>query len=61
MAHPKRKQSTTRKRKRRTHYKAQVPSVVACPNCNAPVLWHRICGECGYYRGQKAIEVEVEI
>ena len=56
MAHPKRKQSKTRTAKRRTHDKALVPTIVACPNCGAWHLYHTVCGECGYYRGKLAIE-----
>lgn len=59
MAHPKRKQSKTRRNKRRTHYKAKTPNVVPCPNCSAPILWHHVCGSCGQYRGQIAIEKDI--
>ena len=33
MAHPKRRQSKTRTRKRRTHDKAVAPTLAVCPNC----------------------------
>ncbi len=56
MAHPKRKISKTRRDKRRTHYKAKAPTYMICPNCGAPVLYHRVCPECGYYKGKLAIE-----
>ncbi|MGF1584616.1 MAG: 50S ribosomal protein L32 [Bacteroidales bacterium] len=56
MAHPKRKISKTRRNKRRTHYKAIVPTMSTCQNCGTTVLYHRVCGECGYYRGKLAIE-----
>jgi len=56
MPHPKRKISTTRRDKRRTHYKAIAPTITLCSHCGAPVLYHRVCGECGYYRGKAAIE-----
>jgi len=56
MPHPKHKISTTRRDKRRTHYKAEKPTVSVCSNCGAPVLYHRVCPECGYYRGKPAIE-----
>ena len=46
----------TRRDKRRTHYKAVVPTVVTCSNCGAAVLYHRVCPECGFYRGKLAIE-----
>lgn len=60
MAHPKRKISKQRRDKRRTHYKAEVPNVVSCSNCGSAILFHRVCGECGFYRGQLAIEPKVK-
>lgn len=56
MAHPKRKISKTRRDKRRTHYKAVAPTYVTCSNCGSTVLYHRVCNECGYYKGELAIE-----
>jgi large subunit ribosomal protein L32 len=56
MAHPKRKTSKTRRDKRRTHYKAVAPTVVSCSNCGSPVLYHRVCSNCGFYKGKPAIE-----
>jgi large subunit ribosomal protein L32 len=56
MAHPKHKISKTRRDKRRTHYKAVAPTVALCSNCGSPVLYHRVCGECGYYKGKLAVE-----
>ena len=26
-----------------------------CPNCGATVIYHRVCPECGYYRGRQII------
>ncbi len=56
MAHPKRRQSTSRRDKRRTHYKAVTPALGVCSNCGTTVKMHTVCGECGYYRGKLAIE-----
>jgi len=52
MAHPKHRISKTRRDKRRTHYKAVVPTLGTCSNCGAAVLYHRVCPECGFYRGR---------
>jgi len=49
MALPKRRQSKSRRDKRRTHWKLSVPNIVDCPNCNQPKLPHRACPNCGYY------------
>ena len=61
MAHPKRKISKTRRDKRRTHYKATAANATNCPNCSAPTQQHRVCGECGFYRGKEAISQEVAV
>ncbi|HVA98747.1 MAG TPA: 50S ribosomal protein L32 [Bacteroidia bacterium] len=59
MPHPKRKISKSRRDKRRTHDKAVASTISTCSNCGAPVLYHRVCGECGYYRGKLAVEKAV--
>jgi large subunit ribosomal protein L32 len=56
MAHPKRKTSKQRRDKRRTHYKATEPTVATCSNCGASHEYHRVCPECGYYKGQLAVD-----
>ena len=56
MAHPKHKLSKQRRDKRRTHDHAAVPTLSVCPNCGATVMYHRVCPECGYYRGRQIIE-----
>lgn len=56
MPHPKRKISKTRRDKRRTHYKAVVPTISTCSNCGASLQPHHVCDECGYYKGKLAIE-----
>lgn len=55
MAHPKRRHSRARGRKRRTHWKLQAPNVVDCPHCHQPRLPHHICPHCGYYKGDSII------
>ena len=59
MPNPKHRHSRTRRDKRRTHYKAVAPTTAVCSNCGAAVLYHRVCPECGYYRGKMAVEKEV--
>lgn len=58
MALPKRRTSKTRKRKRRTHYKAQAPRLASCKKCNEPKLPHRVCPSCGFYKDKVVVEVE---
>jgi large subunit ribosomal protein L32 len=61
MAHPKRKQSKTRRDKRRTHYKAEKPTIAICPTTGQPHLMHRAHWHEGklYYKGKVVMEKEV--
>ena len=58
MAVPKKKQSKTRGDKRAANWKAKPPPYSECPQCHQPKLPHRVCGNCGYYAGRQAVEVE---
>ncbi|HON18419.1 MAG TPA: 50S ribosomal protein L32 [Salinivirgaceae bacterium] len=52
MANPKHRHSKTRRDKRRTHDKAVAPQLTKCSNCGATHRYHRVCPECGFYRGR---------
>lgn len=58
MAVPKGKVSKQRKRKRRTHYKAEAPGMALCPKCGDVKLPHRVCPTCGTYKGKQVVEVD---
>lgn len=60
MAVQKRRKSKSRVKQRRGQWMASVktPGVNKCPRCQAPKAPHRVCLECGYYDGQKVVEVE---
>ena len=60
MAVPKRRVSTTRRDKRRTHDGLAQPAVVKCPQCQAPVLAHTACKKCGFYDGVKVLKTKDE-
>ncbi|MGJ9411212.1 50S ribosomal protein L32 [Aeromicrobium sp. CF4.19] len=57
MAVPKRKLSRSNTRHRRSQWKATAPQLANCANpaCDAKVLPHRACAECGQYgaRGER--------
>ena len=60
MAHPKHRQSKTRTRKRRTHYKAEATNVSTCPTTGQPHMFHRAHWHEGklYYKGKVVMERE---
>jgi large subunit ribosomal protein L32 len=55
---PKQKQSRTRRDKRRTHDALKASNLVQCSNCGEMRLPHRVCPECGHYKGREVFEVE---
>lgn len=58
MPHPKRKTSTTRRDKRRTHYKATAPTLAKDPVTNEIHQFHRAHTVDGnlYYKGKLVME-----
>lgn len=56
MAHPKRRHSTTRRDKRRTHDKIETKPFYLDPVNQQPTLYHRVNMETGYYRGRKVMK-----
>ena len=60
MAVPKRRVSKARRDKRRSNvWKIEAPALEKCSNCGELKRSHRLCPECGYYRGKLAIEKEI--
>jgi|APTNR8051073442_1049403.scaffolds.fasta_scaffold10740_3 large subunit ribosomal protein L32 len=55
MAHPKRKISTIRRDKRRTHDKLTPSTYYIDNETGSPVMYHRVCLENGMYRGKKVM------
>ncbi len=58
MAVPKRKTSKQRARTRRAQWKISTMKGAQCPQCHEAKLPHRICGNCGYYKGRKVKDVK---
>lgn len=50
---PKRKVSKSRRDMRSANKGITPQAVSACTNCNDPILPHRVCEGCGFYKGQK--------
>ncbi len=58
MAVPFRRVSKTKKGMRRSHQALSVSGMIACPNCGELTLAHRVCSNCGYYKGKQVVNVE---
>jgi len=55
MAVPKQKQSHSRTNKRRSQHKIAPMARHECPHCHEPKLPHRVCRNCGYYKGREVV------
>ena len=55
---PKRQHSKQRGRKRRTHDALKLRSLHRCPQCQKPILSHRVCPSCGYYKGRQVVTIK---
>jgi large subunit ribosomal protein L32 len=42
--------------RRAQHDKVIAPNLVPCSNCSAPVVPHRVCPSCGFYKGRAVIK-----
>ncbi len=42
---------------RRSHHALISPTLVTCSHCSAWKLPHRVCMECGMYRGKQVIDI----
>ncbi|HOU10433.1 MAG TPA: 50S ribosomal protein L32 [Clostridiales bacterium] len=59
MAVPKRRVSKTRRDKRRSNvWKISAPELIKCSQCGEFKRPHRICPECGYYKGRQVVNKE---
>ena len=57
MAVPKRKLSKARRDKRRSNvWKLEAPAIEKCGNCGAFKRSHRLCPECGMYKGRLVVQ-----
>jgi len=59
MAVPKRKISKARRDKRRSSvWKLDPPALCRCTNCGELIAPHKVCPECGFYKGVQVIKKE---
>lgn len=55
---PKRKLAKAWKGWRRSHDALKPKSLSICPRCNQPKYPHRVCGTCGYYKGEMIVDMK---
>jgi len=57
MPNPKRKLAGHWRGNRRAHQNLTTPNLSICARCSQPKLSHRVCGTCGYYKGEMVVDM----
>jgi large subunit ribosomal protein L32 len=57
MPEPKKRHSRGRKLRRRSHHALKITQLAKCTNCNAAVMPHKVCMNCGFYKGKKILDI----
>ena len=61
MAVPKRKTSKARRDKRRSAvWKLDAPAISRCTNCGELTAPHKVCKNCGFYKGVEVLKMDAE-
>ena len=55
---PKRRHSSSRRDKRRTHWKLPEVGLTRCAQCAKMIRPHHVCSYCGFYRGRQVLVVQ---
>ncbi|MDH4248558.1 MAG: 50S ribosomal protein L32 [Deltaproteobacteria bacterium] len=58
MAVPQERTSKRKRNMRRSHDALKAPALVGCSNCAALISPHRICPQCGHFKGREVMQVE---
>lgn len=56
MGLPGHRRTSSHKRRRASHFALAKSASSVCPKCKAPVLPHRACKTCGFYRGRTVVD-----
>lgn len=57
---PKRKRSRARRDSRFANKGIKVKAIACCPNCDAPLITHAACKDCGFYKGVKVLATKAD-
>ena len=57
MGLPARHHTKSRRNKGRAHMAWRPLNLVACPKCGTPILPHRACRNCGFYKDREVVDV----
>lgn len=57
---PKRKTSKSRRDRRQSCKFIRPQTFAQCSNCTEPLVGHRVCAHCGFYKGKQVLKSKLE-
>lgn len=51
----------SRRNMRRSHLALEVTELVKCPKCGTMIKPHRVCKNCGFYKGTEVKKIETAL
>lgn len=54
---PKQRKTKSKRDQRRVHLRLKKQNLTRCSHCLRPILPHRVCPFCGYYKDKQVIDV----
>lgn len=60
MSEPKKRHTSTRSGNRRSHLALKAAGLQNCPKCKAKIIPHRVCKNCGYYKGRDVLQIDAK-
>lgn len=61
MSVPKKKKPIAKTKMGRSHQALKKVKLTKCSKCKKPVLPHRVCSSCGYYKGREVIKIKTKL
>lgn len=55
---PKRRTTRSSRGQRRSHDALKKLTLTTCPKCSESIMPHRVCKNCGTYKGQQVVEIK---
>ncbi len=59
MSVPAKRLSRSKGRRRRSQQRKKTLIFGKCSQCGQPILPHRVCGNCGYYKGKEVTKISL--
>lgn len=45
-----------RRDRARVFHKIETKKLIACPNCQSKILPHKVCPNCGFFKGKEVVD-----